>query len=172
MTDSIVNRVSLLSISNVMLMKPNESIVIREYRPTDKDAVMRLIGLNTPDFFAEEEADDFSRYLDEETELYYVLLVGGEIVGCGGINFAENRTTWKISWDMIHPSFQGKSLGTKLLRYRIEAMESMPGIERITVRTSQLAYKFYEKQGFVLNGIERNYWAQGFDMYSMEYRRG
>ena len=32
---------------------------------------------------------------------------------------------------------------------------------------SQLAYKFYEKQGFTLNEIKRNYWADGFDMYSI-----
>lgn len=100
-------------------MKYNESIIIREYLPTDKDAIMSLIKLNTPDFFAEEEANDLSKYLDEEIEQYYVLLVDGEIVGCGGINFAENGTIGKISWDMIHPAFQGKSLGTKLLKHRI-----------------------------------------------------
>lgn len=31
-------------------MKYNESIIIREYLPTDKDAIMSLIKLNTPDF--------------------------------------------------------------------------------------------------------------------------
>lgn len=72
-------------------MKYNESIIIREYLPTDKDAIMSLIKLNTPDFFAEEEANDLSKYLDEEIEQYYVLLVDGEIVGCGGINFCRKR---------------------------------------------------------------------------------
>ncbi|NAA11186.1 GNAT family N-acetyltransferase, partial [Escherichia coli] len=42
-------------------------------------------------------------------------------------------------------------------------------IQKITVRTSQLAYKFYEKQGFTLKEIQRDYWAKDFDMYSMEY---
>lgn len=152
-------------------MKYNESIIIREYLPTDKDAIMSLIKLNTPDFFAEEEANDLSKYLDEEIEQYYVLLVDGEIVGCGGINFVENGTIGKISWDMIHPAFQGKSLGTKLLKHRIEVLESISSVEKITVRTSQVAYRFYEKQGFVLNDIKKNYWAEGFDMYSMEYKR-
>jgi hypothetical protein len=50
---------------------------------------MNLITLNTPDFFAEEETNDLSNYLDKEIELYYVLLVEGKVVGCGGINFAE-----------------------------------------------------------------------------------
>ena len=61
------------------------------------------------------------------------------------VNFAENKTIGKISWDIIHPDFQGKSLGTKLLKYRIEVLKTIPGIQKITVRTLQVAYKFYEK---------------------------
>lgn len=150
-------------------MQLNNSITIREYLPTDKEAVLNLIKWNTPDYFADKEADDFSRYLDKEIEMYYVLLVDGKVVGCGGINFAENKTIGKISWDIIHPDFQGKSLGTKLLKYRIEVLKTIPGIQKITVRTSQVAYKFYEKQGFTLNEIKKDYWAEGFDMYSMKY---
>lgn len=79
-------------------MIQDNSIVVREYLTTDKEAVMNLIKLNTPDFFAEEETNDLSNYLDKEIELYYVLLVDGKVVGCGGINFAEKRTIGKISW--------------------------------------------------------------------------
>lgn len=150
-------------------MQQDNSIVIREYVPTDKEAVMNLIQLNTPAFFAEKESDDLSNYLDTEIELYYVLIFDKNIVGCGGINFAENGTVGKISWDIIHPDYQGKSLGTKLLKYRINILKAIPNIKKITVRTSQVAYKFYEKQGFTLNEIKRNYWAEGFDMYAMQY---
>ena len=150
-------------------MQQNESYLIREYLPADKVAVLNLIKLNTPAFFAEEEMEDLSTYLDKEVELYYVLLVDGKIVGCGGINFAENKTIGRISWDMIHPAFQGKSLGKKLLKHRLEVLRSIPTVQKITVRTSQVAYKFYEKQGFVLNEIKKNYWAEGFDMYKMAY---
>ena len=150
-------------------MQQNESYLIREYLPVDKVAVLNLIKLNTPAFFAEEEMEDLSTYLDKEVELYYVLLVDGKIVGCGGINFAENKTIGRISWDMIHPAFQGKSLSKKLLKHRLEVLRSIPTVQKITVRTSQVAYKFYEKQGFVLNEIKKNYWAEGFDMYNMAY---
>ena len=44
-------------------------------------------------------------------------------------------------------------------------------VRRITVRTSQLAFGFYEKRGFELKGIEKDYWAEGFDLYRMEYVR-
>ena len=71
-------------------MTQDNSIVIREYLTTDKEVVMNLIKLNTPNFFAKEEVNDLSNYLDKGIELYYVLLVDGKVVGCGGINFAED----------------------------------------------------------------------------------
>ena len=147
----------------------NNSITIREYKSIDKSSVMNLVRLNTPEYFAPEEENDFSNYLDNERELYYVLLFNEKIVGCGGINFAKNKTIGKISWDILHPEYQGKSLGTRLLEYRIEKLESIKSVQKITVRTSQVAYQFYEKQGFELKEIKKDYWAKGFDMYKMEY---
>ena len=125
-------------------------IIIREYCPTDRNDVMNLIRLNTPKYFAVKEEAEFGRYLDEEIEHYYVLLFDGMIVGCGGINFADNMTTGKMCWGIVHPAYQGKSLGTKLLNHRIEKLRNVSSIKKITVCTSQLVYKFYEKQGFVL----------------------
>lgn len=145
-------------------------ITIRAYQTTDKYEIINLIKLNTPKYFAVEEEEDLNRYLETERELYYVLLYDQKIVGCGGINFTNNNTTGKISWDIFHPDYQGKSLGTRLLKYRIDKLNSIVGLQKITVRTSQIAYKFYEKQGFELFEIKKNYWAEGLDMYYMEYK--
>lgn len=144
--------------------------MIREYKSIDKNAVLELIRLNIPKYFASSEEDDFSRYLDSEIELYYVLFFDKKLVGCGGINFSDNRMTGKISWDILHPEYQGKSLGTYLLEYRIKKLKSIDSVQRITVRTSQLAYKFYEKRSFELLEVKKEYWARGFDMYRMEYK--
>jgi N-acetylglutamate synthase-like GNAT family acetyltransferase len=146
-------------------------IEIREYEINDKNEVISLIRQNTPKFFATEEVEDLNKYLETERELYYVLLFEGKIVGCGGINFADNMTTGKISWDIFHPDYQGKLLGTKLLKHRINKLKSIHSIKKITVRTSQVAYKFYEKQDFELFEIKKDYWADGYDMYNMQYKK-
>ena len=146
----------------------DDSINIREYVPSDKEAVLKLIRLNIPQYFAPEEETDLSNYLDNEREYYYVLLSGMEIIGCGGINMADDGTRGKISWDIVHPDWQRRSLGSLLLKHRLNVLNSM-GIKRITVRTSQVAYQFYQKRGFVLKNIKKDYWAKGFDMYAMEY---
>lgn len=95
--------------------------------------------------------------------------MGHTIAGCGGINFSENGSTGKISWDILYPQYQGKGLGTTLLHYRINKLKEMEHIKAITVRTSQLVYRFYEKNGFVLQEVVKDYWAKGFDLYQMNY---
>jgi N-acetylglutamate synthase-like GNAT family acetyltransferase len=146
-------------------------ITIREYEITDKNEVINLIRLNTPEYFAVEEEEDLNKYLETERELYFVLLYDQKIVGCGGINFEDHKTTGIISWDIIHPDYHGKSLGTKLMKHRIDKLNAIDGIQKITVRTSQVTYKFYEKQGFELFETKKNYWAEGFDLYGMKYKQ-
>ena len=110
---------------------------------------MELIRRNTPEYFAAEEEIDLSDYLDREIELYYVLVTNDRIVGCGGINFADDKTVGKISWDKL---------------------KSIDRVRKITVRTSQLVYKFYQKQGFVLKATHKDYWAKGIDWSMKEIR--
>jgi hypothetical protein len=38
------------------------------------------------------------------------------------------------------------------------------------VRTSQVAYQFYQKAGFDLEKIEKDFWAKGFDLYQMKFK--
>lgn len=143
--------------------------IIREYAQKDQKEVLQILRLNTPAFFAEAEETDFVHYLQHEREDYFVLELNGIIIGCGGINYSDNKTSGKISWDMLHPEYQGKGFGKMLLKYRIEQLLNTPEIRQILVRTSQLVYTFYEKSGFHLLEIVKDYWAEGYDLYLMEY---
>lgn len=142
--------------------------MIRKYSPTDFDQVVNLLRLNTPQYFHPTEEADFFRYLYADASHYFVFEVLGKIAGCGGINFGfENGKIARLSWDIIHPLKQGEGIGKKLTAYRIEQIAKDNTVERVCVRTSQLVYPFYEKMGFHLERIERNYWAKGFDLYEM-----
>lgn len=143
--------------------------LIRPYSEDDRFFVLDLLEVNTPHFFSASEKQDFENYLDNEREQYFVVEMDGRIVGCGGINFANDPTTGKISWDIIHPDYQGNGIGKLSLLYRIEILKKFPRLERIIVRTSQHAYHFYEKNGFELLEMHPDYWAKGFDMYLMKF---
>ena len=121
---------------------------IRPYEKSDKTDVINLFRLNTPSYFSTEEEDDLIYFLENEREQYYVVSINEEIVGCGGYNFSEDKSIGVICWDIVHPNFQGKSVGRNLLNYRITQIKNVNSIRKITVRTSQLVYRFYEKQGY------------------------
>ncbi|MBA3901417.1 MAG: GNAT family N-acetyltransferase [Bacteroidetes bacterium] len=144
-------------------------IDIRKYATSDYDEILKLLRLNTPGFFALSEEVDLIDFLNHHIEYYYVVEVENEIVACGGFNFSGDFSVGKISWDIINPDFQGRGIGSLLLRYRIEKLKEFGHVKTISVRTSQLVYKFYEKNGFRLTEIIKDYWADGFDLYNMEY---
>lgn len=144
-------------------------IKLREYRQTDKSALMHIFRKNIPEFFDEDEVKDFESYLEQHLEAYFVAESAGVLVGAGGINFADNGRIANISWDFIDPDYQGKGIGKVLLKFRLDYLKKMSGITDIIVRTSQFAYGFYAKQGFSLEQITRDYWAQGYNLYYMRY---
>ena len=41
-------------------------------------------------------------------------------------------------------------------------------VEKFIVTTSQLTYKFFEKFGYTVNRVEKDYWGEGLDLYEME----
>lgn len=147
-------------------------MTIRRYAEADRENVIYLLRLNTPAYFSPTEEEDLIDYLDHHAAHYYVMDSGSGLVGCGGINFVGDPPVVRISWDIFHPDYQGKGLGRMLTEFRIEKIKEYPNIQIIVVRTSQLAYKFYEKLGFELQEIVKNYWADGFDLYLMEQTTG
>lgn len=154
---------------------------IRIYTEKDKNQLIKLIQLNIPTYFDSSEEEEFVEYLETKKEDYFVIedKTTNQIIGCGGINYffddiaifgkdsKNGKNLARISWDIIHPNFQGQGIGKRLLLHRINHIQSQ-GIKCIVVRTSQLAYKFYQKVGFELEKTEKDFWAKGFDLYQMK----
>lgn len=141
---------------------------IRFYQNQDKEELIKLIQLNIPTYFEESEEKEFVDYLEKYKEDYFVIndKSTNQILGCGGINYFFDENLARISWDIIDPNFQGQGIGKKLLLHRINHIQSK-NIKTIVVRTSQFAYKFYQKVGFELEKTEKDFWAKGFDLYQM-----
>jgi ribosomal protein S18 acetylase RimI-like enzyme len=143
-------------------------MTIRKYTDTDKDSVIELLRMNTPAYFAPEEEQGLIYYLHNHADNYFVVEVNDRILGCGGFNILNEGKLVRISWDIIHPQSQGRGIGTELTRFRLQKIKEMNGVETVSVRTSQLVYKFYEKFGFEIQEIVKNYWADGFDLYRLD----
>lgn len=149
----------------------NTQVTIRNYEHSDKKAVMSVFDSNAPKFFSIDEREDLDNYLENEIEFYYVAEEEGKIVGSGGINTEKEKNKGIISWGMIHANHHRKGVGKILLNHRVSELLKMKQIDSIIVRTSQLVFPFYEKNGFELNTIQKDYWAKGFDLYEMNYKK-
>lgn len=146
-------------------------IKIRQYSQNDKPAIHSLFQLNTPKYFSLDEEKELDFYLQNEIEFYFVAEWEQEIVGSGGINLKETTNTAYLSWDFVNPEKQGKGIGTALVNHRLQQILKNKNITTIIVRTSQLVFPFYEKCGFHVIKKEPDYWAKGYDLYEMEYKK-
>ena len=142
-------------------------IQIRPYILSDKSAVINLLRLNTPTFFAPAEERDFEQYLECELEDYFVVIEKDKIIGCGGINYFPSEKLARISWDMVDSTMHGKGIGKQLVEHRLQLLRKNSEINLIVVRTSQHTFQFYGKMGFEIKQVEKDFWAEGFDLYEM-----
>ncbi len=141
---------------------------IRDYARHDKDSLLRIIVQHIPQFFHTRERSDFSNYLDQNVEDYFVVTSNNHILGGGGINYFSEFNSARISWDMIDANYPGQGIGRQLLMYRIERVRQFDWINTLFVRTSQFVYRFYAKHGFRTIRIEENFWAFGYHLYEMK----
>ncbi len=141
---------------------------IRNYKQQEKQELIGLLRLNTPLYFSPNEEKDFAFYLDNHAANYFVVEEDNCIIGCGGFNLSENGTTAKIAWDIIHPYSQRRGIGSKLINFRVNKIKENRNVKILSVRTSQLTYKFYEKFGLEIREVVKDFWDIGFDMYRLD----
>lgn len=111
---------------------------------------------------------DFEEYLEQHGDTYLTIEQEGEIAGGTGYVFTHNHTTGQITWIFFHPDFAGKGLGKLAVQHCLDIFRSQPGITKLLVTTSQLAYRFFEKFGYQLVATEKDHWGPGLDLYTME----
>lgn len=142
--------------------------VLRPYHKDDYTQIISLFLLNTPQYFCLPEQQDLERFLKSEIENFFVIEDYGEVVATGGSNIKGD--IGYLSWYIVHPEQHGKGLGKQLAEQNLQILRNNPVVKKITVRTSQLVYPFYEKLGFVLISTTDNYWGEGMHLYEMDLR--
>ena len=142
-------------------------MTIRNYQTADNEQIIELLQLNTPKYFSVDEEKDLVDYLANHASNYYVVEIEGKLVGCGGFNLSNEGKLARISWDIIHPLSQGKGVGIALTIYRIEKIKEIKTVETLSVRTSQLVYKFYQKFGLKITENVKDHWGAGLDLYTL-----
>lgn len=144
--------------------------MIRPYISEDKKELVEVLTLNVPKYFDPKEIQDFKKYLEVHESTYFTVTSGNKIIGGVGCNYLKKNSVGEITWIFFHPKFAGKGFGNKAVTHCLSILKSNSEIQKVTVRTSQLAYGFFEKFGFDTTKIEKDYWGIGLDLYQMELK--
>lgn len=140
---------------------------IRPYRPDDLEPLLTVFRKNVPDAFAPNEVGEYADFLRVNSDPYFVADLSGLVVGACGHYSKQDGRDWHICWIFSDPDHKGSGIGTALLTHNLDAIRSQPGIQIITCRTSQVAYRFFKKFGFQLDYTTPDFWAPGLDLYFM-----
>jgi ribosomal protein S18 acetylase RimI-like enzyme len=145
----------------------NKKLMIRSFRKSDQEKLIEIFNLNVPEFFDPAELTHFIEYLRTSAETYLTIESEGRIVGGVGYEIRESDRSGRINWIFIHPDFSNLGFGTKGVNHCLMILRSNHNVEILIVRTSQLAYKFFERLGYKVTKTEKDYWGKGLDLYLM-----
>jgi ribosomal protein S18 acetylase RimI-like enzyme len=151
-----------------MIMRNNSSSEIRKCLYADQVKLEEIFKLNVPEAFHESELKEFLSYLEKKRETYLVVANQNEVLGGVGYDIEQRDNSGRINWILFHPAHRHKGLGQSAVRHCLDILRSSPDVKKLVVRTSQVAYRFFEKFGFRTVFREKEYWAPGFDLYQME----
>ncbi len=140
-------------------------MTIRPCQPTDYEPLLTVFHKSVPHAFAPEEAADFSDFLRTNTDPYFIAELAGQVVGGCGHCLITDTTTARIGWILSDPDYAGSGIGGALLRHNLSLIAQHADIQLIECRTSQVAYRFFEKFGFQLQYTQPDFWAPGLDLY-------
>lgn len=138
------------------------------YTSNNKQTLIEIFNLNVPIYFAPHELKEFLSYLEIKSDTYLCIYNGNKIVGGVGYDCKEEDKSGRINWIFVHPNCKGHGLGKEAVEFCIAKLKEDERVEKLIIRTSQLAYKFFESFYYKLIKIEKDYWAPGLDLYLME----
>src|SRR5688572_6838875 len=97
-------------------------MVIRPYEPTDREACLRVLDSNVPEYFLASDRDEVAAFLDDLERLgvrYFVVEDGGAIVACGGVAVDEQTKDARLCWGMVERARHRQGIGRRLLVERL-----------------------------------------------------
>jgi GNAT superfamily N-acetyltransferase len=142
-------------------------LLLRRYRPSDREACLALFEGNVPSSFLPEEVAAFAAFLEEFSDRYLVAF--GEAhgpVACGGVALRGDEAI--LCWGLVDARRHREGIGRVLLRARLAMAARIPGALRVTMNTSQVTAPFFTREGFATIQVRENYFRPGLDRHDLE----
>lgn len=139
----------------------------RPYRSSDRDACIEIFRSNAPQFFRDDELEDFLGFIDAFECPYFVVFSGEEIIGCGGFGIEPDCETASLCWGMVRREHHGKRIGAYLLFVRLHEVATTTDARFVRLGTSQHTEGFFRRYGFSIESTEPDGIALGLDDVEM-----
>lgn len=138
----------------------------KEYTPQDYQDCLELFELNCPSFFAEEEREDYTRYLESNNDVYLLGYQGSSLVCCFGIGDISKDVS-SLTWIMVHPGHHRGGYGREMMSYFLGHVKEQSK-KKVLVSTSQHAEAFFGKYGAKRLKFTEDGWGKGMHRIDME----
>lgn len=131
-----------------------------------------------PLFFDPTELPDFEFWLNGQdegrlaykqtkVECFFIAELDNKIVACGGYYIPRAEERANMVWGMVYNDEHRKGVGRKLIEFRINQIQELYPNYIISLDTTQHSFQFFEKNGFIITKITKDFYAKGLHRYDM-----
>lgn len=129
-------------------------------------ACLAVFDRNLPEYFHEQEREEFAAFLDAPAGAYFVVEHEGAVVGCAGY-VLEDAELASLTWLMVRRDLQRSGLGKFLAFSAMRRLSRDADPAMLRLHTTPAVSGFFEKLGFrvverIADGI-----APGLDRVEM-----
>jgi N-acetylglutamate synthase-like GNAT family acetyltransferase len=139
--------------------------VFQTYNHQYLEMCLALFDLNCPEYFAENERDDYKLYLQHNAGSYNILLDGVRLVAAFGIDINPRSKRGRIAWIMVAPNNKGQGVGDKMMA-SAKLTCAKKGLKKIDIAASHLSSAFFAKYGAI--ELSRTVDGWGKDMHRVD----
>ena len=110
-------------------------------------------------------AEEYDKYVREESRKLYAMEEHKHFIGCIGIHFTETYCC-EIKHIAVSPSKRGQGIGKRMIAFILERHS----LQRIAAETDLEAVEFYKSCGFDITSLGEKY--AGVERFWCEYNGG
>jgi len=139
---------------------------IRSFRVTDRQACLALFDENCPDYFAQNERDEYAQFLVVQPSSYQVCILDNRVVGAFGL-YATSSGHTALHWILFSPSVQGRGLGS-IVMFRVVRELKEKGSSTLRISASHKSAPFFAKFGATELATITDGWCPGMHRVEMQ----
>lgn len=141
-------------------------IVFRSYRDSDLQTCLEMFDANCPDFFAQNERQEYQSFLESIHDGYEICEVDGRSCGAFGV-FDDESNQMRIRWILLDLGMHGLGIGSKIMTRIVEVARDR-NVRIIRIAASHKSSSFFARFGASTVQTTKNGWGIGMDRVDME----